>query len=105
MTRGVFFSGHGGAAELTPPGKYARIAAAGPRRKGAVMNNLRHAGHSDRGRTHPANEDRWLIDPDLGLFLVSDGMADPVAPQLVVDLLPGLLRAGLADVADLSGDR
>src|SRR5207244_8261073 len=72
----------------------------GSRCEGAMMNKPRFAGLSDRGRTHEDNEDRWLADPEFGLFLVSDGMADPVAPQLVIDLLPGLLRHVLQDMAN-----
>ena len=68
------------------------------------MNRARHAGLSDPGLTHAGNEDRWLADPDFGLFLVSDGMADPVAPQMVVDLLPDLLRHGLSDSAAVPTD-
>jgi protein phosphatase len=33
-----------------------------------------------------------LADPDLGLYLVADGMADERAPQLIVDRLPGILK-------------
>src|SRR5262249_26866556 len=67
--------------------------------RGPTMNRARHAGLSDLGLTHADNEDRWLADPDFGLFLVSDGMAEPVAPQMVVDRLPDLLRHGLQDRA------
>src|SRR5262245_9945032 len=47
---------------------------------------------SDRGLTHPENQDRWFADPALGLFIVADGMAVAEPAQLVVDLLPDALR-------------
>jgi len=39
------------------------------------------------------------VDAAQGLFVVSDGMADPVAPQIVIDELPGRLRARLDGLA------
>jgi protein phosphatase len=60
------------------------------------------AALSDPGRRHPVNEDRWLADPDRGLFLVTDGMANDVAPQLMVERLPDLLHKCLAGISDLS---
>ena len=61
-----------------------------------------HAGLSDPGLTHQGNEDRWLALPERGLYLVSDGMADALAPQMAVDLLPDLLLPRLAGVGDLA---
>jgi protein phosphatase len=66
------------------------------------MVTIRHACLSDRGKTHPGNEDRWFADPAFGLYLVSDGMAYAEPAQLVVDLLPGLLCARLAGITDLT---
>src|SRR5262249_29867596 len=60
---------------------------------------------SDRGRTHDTNQDRWLIQPELGLYLVADGMSEDISPQLVVDTLPGLLATALAGVEDLTDPR
>jgi protein phosphatase len=56
------------------------------------MTILTHACLTDRGRAHPGNEDRWLADPVYGLYVVADGMAAEEPAQLVVDLLPQLLR-------------
>jgi PPM family protein phosphatase len=64
-----------------------------------------HACLSDRGRTHPGNEDRWLADPELGLYVVADGMADERPAQLAIDRLPGLLSSRLAGVVDLNDPR
>jgi protein phosphatase len=66
------------------------------------MPTIRHACLSDLGKTHEANEDRWYADPAFGLYLVSDGMAYAEPAQLVVDLLPDLLRSHLTDIADLT---
>jgi protein phosphatase len=62
-----------------------------------------HAGLSDTGRQRWYNEDRFLSVPEAGLFLVADGMADLVSPQLVVDWLPAMLREALSDDAPLDG--
>ena len=67
-----------------------------------AMTTLAHAALSDPGRTHDANQDRWLIDPAQGLYLVSDGMAEDISPQLVVDTLPDLLYQALAGVRALT---
>src|SRR2546430_5615322 len=53
--------------------------------------SISHAAVSEPGRRLPANEDRWLAVPDLGLYAVADGMADERAPQIVVEQLPGML--------------
>ncbi len=70
------------------------------------MNRITHAGLTDRGRVRQRNEDRWLADADLGLFVVSDGMggecAGELAAQIVIETLPLLLRQALADISDLS---
>lgn len=52
---------------------------------------IRFAGRSDPGRRHHDNQDRWFADADAGVFLVTDGMANDIAPQLVVDHLPDML--------------
>jgi len=53
--------------------------------------SITHAAVSEPGRRFPANEDRWLANPDLGLYAVVDGMADERGPQFIVEQLPGLL--------------
>jgi protein phosphatase len=57
--------------------------------------SISHAAVSEPGKRSPANEDRWLADPDLGLYAVADGMADERAPQFIVEQLPGMLRTVL----------
>jgi protein phosphatase len=70
-----------------------------------TLITVSHAALTDPGLTHEENQDRCYIDPDLGLYLVSDGMGEAISPQVVVDALPGLLRAALADVEDLADAR
>jgi PPM family protein phosphatase len=68
-----------------------------------MADALLHACLSDPGRLRPANEDRCLADLGRGLFLVADGMADGVSPQLVEDWLPAMLTEALADDAPVDG--
>ncbi|MCI0463321.1 MAG: protein phosphatase 2C domain-containing protein [Gemmataceae bacterium] len=67
------------------------------------MTRMTHAALSDPGRKQE-NQDRLLIDPDQGLYLVSDGMAESLSPQLVVERLPELLRESLAGVRGLADE-
>jgi protein phosphatase len=52
-------------------------------------------GHSHPGTVRKINEDCWLSDPEIGLFIVADGMgghnAGEVASQLAVDAIRGFL--------------
>jgi serine/threonine protein phosphatase PrpC len=67
--------------------------------------SISHAAVSEPGRRYPANEDRWLADPDLGLYAVADGMADEQAPQIIVERLPKLLESGTQTQETLSDPR
>jgi len=64
-----------------------------------VTLRVSFAGASDTGRVRPENEDHWSSDPDLGLFLVADGLgghlAGELASRIVADSMPGLLRERL----------
>jgi protein phosphatase len=62
---------------------------------------LTACGFTHVGRVRPTNEDCWLIDDELGLYIVADGMgghnAGEVASQLAVDVIRAFLdrtRAG-----------
>jgi protein phosphatase len=50
---------------------------------------------SDAGRVRPSNEDRFVSDPQIGLFAVADGMgghkAGEVAAQLAIDAITGFI--------------
>lgn len=67
----------------------------------AMALTITHAGLSDRGRTHPGNEDRWLADPEEGLYIVADGMAHEEPAELIISHLPALIKRHLSDVSDL----
>lgn len=60
---------------------------------------IHYAGGSDVGRVRPENQDRWIADPDRGLFLIADGMGGVAAGKLgadiVAEVLPSLLRQRL----------
>jgi protein phosphatase len=59
--------------------------------------NLRAAVRSDQGRRRPANEDSFALAPEVGLFLVADGMgghrAGQVASGLAARAAVGTLRS------------
>jgi protein phosphatase len=61
------------------------------------MRIREYAGLSDVGSVRGNNEDRWLADPEAGLFVVADGLgghaAGEVAAQRAVDELPRLLAS------------
>jgi len=69
------------------------------------MSAIAHAGRSDVGRVRQENEDHWFADPEMGLYLVADGMggarAGGLASKAVVEVLPRLLRQKLKGIRHL----
>jgi protein phosphatase len=68
---------------------------------------VRSYGGSDVGRRRQANEDAYLCDDELGLWIVADGMgghaAGEVASQEAVDTIYGMVKRGRRN-QDPSGD-
>ena len=64
-------------------------------------------GESDVGRRRKANEDVFLADDELGLYIVADGMgghaAGEVASREAVDTIWGMVKQGLASRPELTG--
>lgn len=58
--------------------------------------HVRSAGDSDIGRTRKVNEDSYLVAPDLGLYVIADGIggqrAGDVASRLAVDTMEDYWR-------------
>lgn len=69
------------------------------------MLTVRHAALTDPGRRHDENQDRLLADAARGLFLISDGMAEAVSSQRVIEVLPGLVALGLTGIDNLADPR
>jgi protein phosphatase len=65
-------------------------------------------GSTDVGRRRATNEDAFLINDEIGLYVVADGMgghaAGEVASQEAVDTIFGMVKRGLSAIPRLTGD-
>lgn len=68
--------------------------------------NIQFHGMTDVGVVRKQNEDAWVAYPDMGLFIVSDGMggelAGALASKIVVEILPGLIKEKLKSFEKIS---
>lgn len=66
------------------------------------MTATRHYGHTDTGRVRAHNEDAFLADSSLGLFVVCDGVGGrargEIASQETVDLIHDWIKSDATDI-------
>lgn len=69
-----------------------------------ATSRLRSYALTDRGKRRPLNEDAYLCDDKLGLYVVADGVGGhakgEVASQESVDQIAGFVRQGRAAIAE-----
>ncbi|MFA6568019.1 MAG: Stp1/IreP family PP2C-type Ser/Thr phosphatase [Victivallales bacterium] len=61
-----------------------------------TAKELKYFGLTDKGMVREKNEDAWSAHPDIGLFIVSDGMggefSGDIASKIVVETLPKMIE-------------
>jgi serine/threonine protein phosphatase PrpC len=70
-----------------------------------VDQRCRSAGLTDVGRKRKVNQDAFLLDDDIGLYVVADGMgghaAGEVASQEAVETVFGMVKRGLGTIPEI----
>jgi protein phosphatase len=73
----------------------------------AVSKTVRSFGATDVGKRRATNEDAFLADDALGLYVVADGMgghaAGEIASQEAVETIHGMVKQGLRALPQLVG--
>jgi len=72
---------------------------------GANRRALLAAGHTDPGRQREVNEDRLLCAPELGAFVVIDGVGGQAAGGRAADIALSLVKEALAREGGSNADR
>jgi serine/threonine protein phosphatase PrpC len=74
---------------------------------GADFKTVRSFGATDVGKRRATNEDAFLADDVLGLYVVADGMgghaAGEIASQEAVETIHGMVKRGLRALPQLAG--
>ena len=74
-----------------------------------MLSQFSYAGITDKGLKREKNEDSWKADPELGLFVVSDGIggefAGDIASGIVTETLPELVREIIPKDRDILQDK